>query len=221
MPLRAALLVIPAFLVCLLGASSALAAPKSFTLRPGPLSETHSFAVAELGVAMRMTGKKATPGDDAAAFVSDHGVLFNLSDRYAAGLVVHGEAGSHRSRFGPAVRVRRWLDQRSAVEIQAGALVLGGEGSGVDFRGPAPFVQASFSAGDVFVLHAQVQGHAVHLRGDYAHVGGLPPTGIDEDFNDPVTHVGVKLGTVPGRAGTVVVAIVAGLVLLAFSNFED
>lgn len=211
---------IPLF-TTLLAASVADAEPRSFRLRPGPASETRSFAIAELGVAVRMTGKEATPGDKPTVFLSDHGFMRNVSDRYAVGLVLHGEAGDHRARLGPAIRVRRWLDARSAVDVQAGAQIAGGESPGVDFRGPAPFAQISFSAGDVIVLHAQAQAHAVHLRGDYAHVGGLPPTGVDEDFNDVVTHVGVKLGTVPGRAATLAVVVLGGLILIALSNFED
>jgi len=208
-------------IAALLAASSANAEPKSFRFRPGPASETKWFSIAELGVAARVTGEKATPGDKPTAYLSDHGFMRNVSNRYAAGLVLHGEAGGHRGRLGPAIRVRRWLDGRSAVDVQAGALMLGGESQGVDFRGPAPFAQVSFSAGDVIVLHAQAQAHAVHLRGSYPHVGGLPPTGIDEDFNDLVTHVGVKLGTVPGRVGTLVVAALGGLTLIALSNVED
>ena len=203
------------------GVSIAATEPKTFRLRPGPASETKSFAIAELGVAVWVTGRKAAPGDKEVAFLTDHGILRNLSDRYAVGPVLHCEAGSHRSRLGPAIRVRRWLEGTSALDVQAGALLVGGQSSGVDFRGPAPFVQASFSAGDVIVFHAGAQAHAVRLRGDYPHVSGLPPTGVDEDVKDVVTHFGAKLGTVPGRVGTVVVLVVGGLAVLALSGIED
>jgi len=205
----------------LFAASTAHAEPASFRLKPGPRSATHSFPVAELGIALRLAGTNATPGDGQSAFVTDHGVLFNASERYAAGLVLHGEFASKRLRLGPTLRVRRWLDPSSAVDVEVGTMIFGDESSGIDFRGPTPFVQASLSAGDFMVVHAQAQAHGVHLRGDYPHVGGLPPTGIDEDFNDLVVHCGVKLGTVPGRAATVVVAIAAGLVAIALSNFQD
>ena len=52
-------------------------------------------------------------------------------------------------------------------------------------------------------------------------MSGLPPTGVDEDVNDVVTHFGAKLGTVPGRVGTVVVLVVGGLAVLAISGIEE
>jgi len=39
------------------------AEPDSFRFKPGPRSVTRSFAVAELGYAVRVIGAKRTPGD--------------------------------------------------------------------------------------------------------------------------------------------------------------
>lgn len=100
-------------------------------------------------------------------------------------------------------------------------MFLGAESAGIDFRQPAPFVQISLSAGDILVAYVQAQKHAVHLRGSFPHTGGLPPTGIDQDYNDVVTHAGLKLGTVPGRAATVVVAVLAGITFFALSQGGD
>ncbi|HYJ33175.1 MAG TPA: hypothetical protein VE326_08145 [Candidatus Binatia bacterium] len=59
------------------------------------------------------------------------------------------------------------------------------------------------------------------MRGNVPHTGGLPATGVDEDYDDVVTHAGLKLGTVPGRAATVVVLILTGMTFLAFSQLKD
>lgn len=61
------------------------AEPDSFRFKPGPRSVTRSFAIAELGYAVRVIGAKRTPGDGVGTYVSDHGILFNVSDRYAVG----------------------------------------------------------------------------------------------------------------------------------------
>jgi hypothetical protein len=195
------------------------AEPKAFVARPRPLPVAHSFLVAELGFMTQVVGTKATPGDDH-QYVSDHGVMFNRSETFAVGLVVHGEAGDRRSRLGPAIRVRRWIGGHSALDLQAGAMVFGGEKGGIDFRGPSPHVQATLSAGDVVAIQAQAQLHAVHLRGDYAHVGGQPPTGIDEDHNDVVAHLGIRMGTVPGVYGSVILALVGTFLYIALSNYD-
>jgi hypothetical protein len=79
----------------------ALAQTKGFVLRPRPLPDAHSFLVAELGVMTQLVGKNVAPGDDELQFVSDHGVVFNASEKFGVGLVVHGEAGGSRSRLGP------------------------------------------------------------------------------------------------------------------------
>jgi hypothetical protein len=79
----------------------ALAQPKAFVLRPRPLPDAHSVFVAELGVMTQLVGKNVAPGDDELQFVSDHGVVFNASEKFGVGLVVHGEAGGSRSRLGP------------------------------------------------------------------------------------------------------------------------
>jgi len=208
-------------LAVIAGPPEASAEPDSFRFKPGPRSVTRSFAIAELGYAVRVIGAKRTPGDGAGTFVSDHGILFNVSDRYAIGPVLHGEAVSRRTRLGPTLRLRRWLDDRSSVDVEAGAMFLGAESAGIDFRQPSPFVQVSLSAGDILVVYVQAQSHAVHLRGNFPHTGGLPATGIDQDYDDVVTHAGLKLGTVPGRAATVVVLILTGITFLAFSQWED
>jgi hypothetical protein len=197
------------------------AKPESFRFKPGPRSVTRSFAIAELGYALRLTGADKTPGDKGGTYVSDHGILFNVSERYAAGLVLHGEAEHKRSRLGPTIRIRRWLGAGSALDVEAGALLLGAESAGIDFRQPAPFLQLSLSAGDVLVVYAQAQAHAAHLRGGYPRIGGLPSTRMEEDVNDVVTDAGLKLGTVPGRAATVIVMVLAGITFYTLSRGGD
>jgi hypothetical protein len=190
----------------------ALAQTKGFVLRPRPLPDAHSFLVAELGVMTQVVGKNVAPGDDELQFVSDHGVVFNASEKLGVGLVLHGEAGGSRSRLGPAIRVRRWIGRNSSVDVQAGAMLWGGEDNGIDFTGPSPHAQITINGNDVIALQAQAQLHAVHLRGDYPHVGGQPPTGIDEDFNELVMHAGVRMGTVPGVYASVILGILSVIV---------
>jgi hypothetical protein len=193
----------------------ALAQTKGFVARPRPLPEARSFLVSEVGVMIQLVGENVAPGDDALQGVTDQGVMFNASERLGVGLVLHGEAGGSRSRLGPAIRVRRWIGRQSSVDIQAGAMLWGGEDNGVDFTGPSPHAQITINGNDVIALQAQAQLHAVHLRGDYPHVGGQPPTGIDEDHNELVMHAGVRLGTVPGVFASVILGALAALYVLS------
>ncbi len=191
---------------------------KAFVLRPRPLPEVRSFLVSEVGVMIQLAGANVTPGDDALQGVTDQGVMVNASEKLGVGLVFHGEAGGGRSRLGPEIRARRWIGRNSSVDVQAGAMIWGGESNGIDFTGPSPHAQVTINGNDVIALQVQAQLHAVHLRGDYPHVGGLPPTGIDEDHNELVMHAGARLGTVPGVFATVILGTLA--IIFASSDFE-
>jgi hypothetical protein len=199
-------------------APHAEAETQSFVARPKPFPEAHSFLISELGLMIQVVGENAAPDDDEWQFVTDQGVMFNRNEKLAFGLVLHGEAGGQRSRLGPAIRVRRWMGTRSAIDVQAGAMIWGGEDNGIDFQGPSPHIQVTMSAGDVMELQAQAQLHAIHLRGDYPHVGGQPPTGIDEDFNEPVIHLGIRMGTVPGVYTTVILGILVTIVAIEWEG---
>jgi hypothetical protein len=194
---------------------SALAETKASIVRPRPLPEARSFLVTEVGVMIQVVGANVTPGDDVLQGVTDQGVMVNASEKLGVGLVFHGEAGGGRSRLGPEIRMRRWIGRNSSVDVQAGAMIWGGESNGIDFTGPSPHAQVTINGNDVIALQVQAQLHAVHLRGDYPHVGGQPPTGIDEDHNELVMHAGARLGTVPGVVATVVLGLLTVIFVTA------
>jgi hypothetical protein len=50
-------------------------------------------------------------------------------------------------------------------------------------------------------------------------VGGQPPTGIDEDFNEPVVHLGIRMGTVPGVYTSVLLTILMTIVAIEWEGY--
>lgn len=171
-----------------------------FRLRGRPLPECTSFAITEMGVLVSLNSVDASRGDRDGSFVVDYGWMKNRSRSSALGVTAHVDAGS-RTRFGPALRYRRWLSRRTAIDYEAGLLLLGSDDDpNFDFRAPGFLGQVDWQVEGILSITAQVESRAVRYTGPPDLAPGLADQhGIDLRLGAKVGS-GVGLGAAAGAA---------------------
>ncbi|HEX7079321.1 MAG TPA: hypothetical protein VF363_12935 [Candidatus Eisenbacteria bacterium] len=186
-----------------------------FRLRGRPLPECTSFAITEVGYLVPLNSVDAARGDREGSFVVDYGWMKNRSPSNALGVVAHLDAGSYRARFGPALRYRRWLSRRTAIDYEAGVSLLGSEDDrNFDFKAPGFFGQVNWQVEGILSITAQAGSRAVRYTGPSDLAPGLADQrGIDLRLGAKVGS-GVGLGAVAGAA-TALIALI-----LALSTFQ-
>lgn len=175
----------------------------ALTWRGRPLAETRSFMITEFGVLARIDDYPYIGGDSRIAFSFDLGWMKNISERAAVGFSGYALVSDPTARLGIRARYRRWLSQRTSIDISPGVL-LSGEDSGIEYDPPGFALGATLNAGDLVALTVDAE-YARNL--DLVH--DTPPLQW-EKRTDVAWRAGAKLGSGLGLLGA---ASLVGLVL--------
>jgi len=175
----------------------------SLTWRGRPLAETRSFMITEFGVLARIDDYPYLGGDSRTQISFDLGWMKNISASDAAGFSGYALIAGPTTRLGFRARYRRWLSQRTSIDVSPGVL-LGGEDSAIEYDPPGFVLGATLNAGDLVAL--MVDAEYARNR-DLIH--DTPPLQWQER-TDVAWRAGAKLGSGLGLLGA---AGLFGLVL--------
>jgi hypothetical protein len=175
----------------------------ALTWRGHPLAETRSFMITEFGVLARIDDNPYIVADPRIAFSFDLGWMKNISESGAVGFSGYALVSDPTTRMGIRARYRRWLSQKTSIDVSPGVL-LSGEDSGIEYDPPGFVLGATLNAGDLVAL--TVDAEYARNR-DLVH--DTPPFQW-EKRTDVAWRAGAKLGSGLGLLGA---AGLVGLVL--------
>lgn len=184
-----------------------------FSFTPKPLPEASVFPVTEIGYAYRVTpfaeDNSNRLGPYRHHYLSEIGLMKNLSPNYAAGGIFHvGTDAFSKWRAGFKARLRRWF-YKFSVDLSAGMLFW--DSRSLDDNVITGGVAISLKNSIGFI----VQVESAHLT------AYLPPTYIPADKNDKAVYFGMKIGSKPGAwingaaattFGTLLLLLAAGVI---------
>ena len=166
----------------------------ALTWRGRPLAETRSFLITEFGVLARIDDNPYIVLDPRIAFSFDLGWMKNISESGAVGFSGYALVSDPTTRMGIRARYRRWLSQKTSIDISPGVL-LGGEYSGIEYDPPGFVLGATLNAGDLVALMVDAE-YARNL--DLVH--DTPPLQW-EKRTDVAWRAGAKFGSGLGLLG--------------------
>lgn len=159
--------------------------------RGQPAPKCRSFMIVESGLLVRLDDDR---NDSRVSVVFDLGWMKNVSPKEAVGFTGYAMA-SDVSRLGIRGRYRRWLSNRTSVDVSPGIL-LGGEGGGIGtYSPPGVVLGATFNAGDLFALTVDAEWARGKEIVDYT-----PPVEW-QTRSDVAWRAGAKLGSSLGLLG--------------------
>jgi hypothetical protein len=164
------------------------------TWRGRPLAETRSFLITEFGVLARIDDNPYIVADPRIAFSFDLGWMKNISENGAVGFSGYALVSDPTTRMGIRARYRRWLSQKTSIDVSPGVL-LGGEDSGIEYDPPGFVLGATLNAGDLVALTVDAE-YARNL--DLVH--DTPPLQW-EKRTDVAWRAGAKFGSGLGFLG--------------------
>jgi hypothetical protein len=193
--------------------------PRGFCWTARPLESCRTFFVAEAGAYTALASTRYTRrGFDGRVTRSMHltghagwevGVMRNVSSRDAVGAAVLAGADANGERIALKGRYRRWMRGNSAADAGAGVMLARRAEPYADPRTPGNLhVPVAGLTGDVALGLTDWVG--VSVRGDLL---------VDRD-GEPASAVygGVKLGTRPGIAATVLPLVLGVAAYLVFAG---
>jgi len=164
------------------------------TWRGRPLAETRSFMITEFGVLARIDDYPYLGGDSRIQFSFDLGWMKNISANSAAGFSGYALVSDPTTRLGIRGRYRRWLSQKTSIDVSPGVL-LGGEDSAIEYDPPGFVLGATLNAGDLLALTVDAE----YARNTEL-VHDTPPLQW-EKRTDVAWRAGAKLGSGLGLLG--------------------
>jgi hypothetical protein len=218
-------------IVALLSATSVFARP-CLTAHPAPTCR--SCFVTECGYVFQLTPPMTlrsiqTVGDSITyeyayelmgrhVMTSELGYIININETYGLGFThfIGWNFGSNL-RGGLKLRMRKWLNPKTSVDVSAGAILWGMNRSGLKDPTPVGSVSVTFSEWESVNLLVEV----VEARGyDYAvdYGDGIPRRNILLPQRNVGVQLGYKLSSKPGlfvNAGAVAVTGILTVVFLA------
>jgi hypothetical protein len=175
---------------------------------PKPMPRCGSWFITEAGVFKRFTDVQ--DGDESTLFAYSLGWMVNRNARSAFGGELFGGAEGE-VRGGVAVRGRRWLSTRSALDLAVG-VHLYGDASSQDVAFGSPMVKVRVTHADL--IAATVRFDVLKLScGMDCYPGQVP----NPNATSARLYLGVEAGAGVGVAGMVVTGVVVVLAILAFA----
>lgn len=197
------------------------------TSRPSPQCAT--FFVTELGYSFRLTPPLRSEsftavGDSIISSYesrvggrhllrSELGVMYNLNPRYAVGFTHYlGWDVGHVLFGGVKLRARRWLSDRSSIDVSGGVILWSSEGDQIEqpsFIGGASMNFSPWQSVDLTVTSMSTQPF------DYTFydAGGVPYRGYSPRHRALGVHLGHTIASKPGLVLNGVALITAGVVV--------
>ncbi len=205
-----------------------------FSWKPKPYPECKSFAVTDFQVLVRLTAPPYEQGRfyhfdtletswtrslrGKLSFISDLGLMWNLNKRYAVGFshILVGNFGSDEDGFygGFKLRLRKWLTEKSSMEVSPGILLWGNNIGGL-FKRPGWAASLDYR----WKESMGVSLHAEYLRGnEWDYTGGESGEKGYAD-SDLGIYLGARTGSVPGLIANAAGLAGLGAVILFFVLF--
>lgn len=161
----------------------------------GPRSVTRSFVVAEASLLGRVESGRMAESDHRWYYGFDIGLEEDVAARTAIGWSVFIGSGNGYAALGVRGRFRRWLGEKSSLEVAPGVIIAQDEHESLPGRPPGFTGQVSFSPGP----------HMTFLADVYTIEKGWEPTVRRETG----LLLGLRLGGAPGVAAGAVASLVA------------
>lgn len=163
--------------LALLTAAMLLASPlhaQQFCLRGKPKPDCGSMLVLQYDVGTRLNPSPDPEfADERMSVAWDLGVLVNRGDRTALGLTIFERSDLDvGNRHGMRLRWRRWIGQRSSIEVSPG-LVFGGSGAFASLRRPSGSLQIAADHGDLIGVTLELQADRYRQGTDLALFFGV------------------------------------------------
>jgi hypothetical protein len=174
---------------------------------PKPLAECKSWIITEPGLHLRLN-EHAT-GDERLMFTLSLGFMKNTSALSAFGAELFG-ASDGDARGGVALRARRWLSPRSALDF-VGGIHLDGTARDLHVGMGSPMLMTRITYADEIAASLRLDLLDLKCVGQYCG----PQPDPDQSGMSPRVYVGAELGEKPGMYGTLIG--VAGLIVLSLA----
>jgi hypothetical protein len=177
---------------------------------PRPRPRCDSWFITEAGLFRRFTDVQ--DGDESTLFAYSLGWMVNRGARSAVGGELFGGAEGE-VRGGLAVRGRRWLSERSALDVSAG-IHLYGDASSQNVAAGSPMVKVRLTHADLIAVTARVDVLKLQCgSGCYPTPGG----GADPNATTTRFYLGAEAGAGVGVLGMVVTGLVVLGAILVYA----
>ena len=183
----------------------------SFRFRGNNVSKCRWFLLTEAGVLFSI---KADPGQETEQTMIgtlDLGAMKNIGRRSALGATAFMESGSNHDRVGVRIRYRRWLGDRTALDLSPG-IVMDGDPA---FAGPGLIGQAAFNLGDL--MSVVVEGEVDrYVYVPYHYIGTNLQVEAPRRRTATTFRAGIRGGSYVGVGATLVAAVLMASVGSSF-----
>jgi hypothetical protein len=176
-------------------------------LWPAPQSECASWFITEAGLFARLSDRD--PGDEHGLVAYSFGWMRNAGTGAAWGAELFGGVEGE-IRGGVAVRVRRWLSPRAAVDFAAG-VHLAGDASSQDVATGSPMVKVRVTYADKLAAVMRLDALKLRCTTDCSAPFVNNPNGRSTRF-----YVGVEVGSEPGLIAKLLTAAAVGIYALTY-----
>lgn len=168
---------------------------------PAPRTRCSSWFITEPGLYMRFTDRD--PGDETLLFGYSLGWMRNMSTRNAWGGELFGGVEGE-VRGGLALRARRWLSERTAMDVAVGAHLFG-DASSQHVASGSPMFAVRITHADKLAAVARLD--VLHLRCGANCDAALP----DPNGTSTRLYGGIELGSQLGAVAAALAAVVVGV----------
>lgn len=176
-----------------------------FSFVPKPLPECKTFLITEIGYAFRLSSVPEGLVERRHHIISDSGIMVNLNSNYAVGINnFFGFESASQFRWGMRVRARRWLNNRSSIDLSLGLNFLDSRGIR---KTPQFSSEVSFNFRDLANLVILLEVTDYDITRSVWDTGYVRYTGKDTSLS-----TGLKFGRKIGLIGNIGYAIVGAVV---------
>lgn len=169
---------------------------------PAPTPRCSSWFITEPSLFMRFTDRH--PDDETLLLGYSFGWMRNVSPRSAWGGELFGGVEGE-VRGGLALRARRWLSGRAAMDVAVGAHLFG-DASSQSVAGGSPMFALRVTHADKVAAVARLDVLKLRCGASCDPASVSNPNGTSTRF-----YAGIELGSQPGAVGAALAAVAAGV----------
>jgi len=183
--------------------------PREPCLAPRPLPECKICIVNQAGVVKLLSSGSNLDPPSGYYVVVDIGAIKNTSPSFGVGGDLYFAANGGVARFGLKARLRRWVNQRIAIDLAPGILLAGADGWNGETLYPGFIVEADVTFRGWFALTGGFESVRLAKRFQYGFANSYTIETTDVNW-----YAGAKLGGGPGP-GAGAVGLLAILIVAA------